>query len=388
MGLPFSPEFRLLAACAMWPNSELRTEAIRDAAQRQINWFQVVALARRHQVTGLFNDGLSHAESYVPKEVAKRVGVLAATEVRENLAIARETVRLQRIFDDAGVPTLFLKGTTLAVLAFKNIGLRSGQDVDLFVSNENLPTALEIVRRAGYGRFAPPPSVADGQFTLLKKLRKDIGFLHQQNGTHLELHWRLFLNPHAMAQTELLARSRLVPVTDTKAVRTLGEEDLFAYLCMHGALHWWYRLKWLADINALVTAPRVDMERMYGGADERGVQRAAAQGLLLCRTVLGTELPKDLSRKVLKSFAIRWLEGTALKALTWEAEPQERRFGTTRGSMSTFILNGRWQYQVAELKGLFANQSDILTVPLPKPLWFLYPLLRLPLWVWRHLRPR
>src|SRR3974390_6697 len=178
MGLTFSPEFRLLAACAMWPNSEWRTEAIRDAARKQIDWWQVVALARRHQVTGLFNDGLSHAESYVPAEVAKRVGVLAATEVLQNLALALETVRLQGILDDAGVPALFFKGTTLAVLAFKNIGIRSGQDIDLLISNENVPMAVEIVRRAGYCRFSPPSTVTDRQFALLMKFRKDLGFLH------------------------------------------------------------------------------------------------------------------------------------------------------------------------------------------------------------------
>src|SRR3974390_2741562 len=289
MVLTFSPEFRLLAACAMWPNSEWRTEAIRDAAREQIDWCQVVALARRHQVTGLFNDGLSYAESYVPTEIAKKVGVLAATEVRENLAIARETVRLQRIFDDAGVPALFLKGATLAVLAFKNIGLRSGQDIDLLVSNETMPMAVEIVRRAGYCRFSPPSTVTDGQLTLLMNFRKDFGFLHQDTGTHLELHWRLFVNPYAIGQTELMRCSRLVPVTDASAVRTLGEEDLFAYLCMHGALHWWYRLKWLADINALTGVTETGkLVRLYEATKTRGVERAAAQGLLLCRTVFRT----------------------------------------------------------------------------------------------------
>ena len=51
-------------------------------------------------------------------------------------------------------------------------------------------------------------------------------------------------------------------------------------------------------------------------------------------------------------------------------------------------LNNRWQYQLAELKGLFVNQTDVLTLPLPRPLWWLYPLLRMPLWAWRHFGAR
>jgi hypothetical protein len=30
------------------------------------------------------------------------------------------------------------------------------------------------------------------------------------------------------------------------------------------------------------------------------------------------------------------------------------------------------------------NQADVLMVPLPERLRFLYPILRLPLWAWRH----
>ena len=85
-------------------------------------------------------------------------------------------------------------------------------------------------------------------------LRKDLGFVHEATGLRIELHWRLFLNPHAMAETSIMAASRVVPLAGAAGLRTLGEEDLFAYLCMHGALHWWNRLKWLADVNALLAA--------------------------------------------------------------------------------------------------------------------------------------
>jgi hypothetical protein len=33
---------------------------------------------------------------------------------------------------------------------------------------------------------------------------------------------------------------------------------------------------------------------------------------------------------------------------------------------------------------MVTNQTDVLTMPLPERLRFLYPRLRLPLWVWRH----
>ena len=84
---------------------------------------------------------------------------------------------------------------------------------------------------------------------------------------------------------------------------------------------------------------------------------------------------------------MRWLEATALKSMTMghgEHDPHEVRFGTMRGSLSTFLLNRSWRYQLTELGIQLTNPTDVLTVPLPQPLRFLYPVLRLPLWAWRH----
>ena len=83
------------------------------------------------------------------------------------------------------------------------------------------------------------------------------------------------------------------PWPGLQGLRTLGEEDLFAYLCMHGALHWWNRLKWLADVNALLAStPEDGVERLVRAAEARGAGRAAAQALLLCQRLLADAPPR------------------------------------------------------------------------------------------------
>ena len=67
-----------------------------------------------------------------------------------------------------------------------------------------------------------------------------------------------------------------------------------------------------------------------------------------------------------------------------EREPREVRFGTTRGSLSALLLGQSWRYRLVELRNLLTNETDVLAVPLPERLRFLYPIMRLPLWVWRH----
>jgi hypothetical protein len=383
-----SPEFRLALACSMWPPSDRRIEAIRAAASGPLDWLRFLRVAKRHQVVGLVHDGLRRALPVVPPEIAQEIAGQAAILIRENLGMAREALRLQRLFDEADLPVLFVKGAALSLLAFGDLGLRSAQDIDLLVANETLPAATALLLHAGYRQFDPPPEISDDQMRLVMSLRKDVGLVHLANGFRIELHWRPFLNQHAMPHTSIMSASRFVPLTGTSGLRTMSAGDLFAYLCMHGALHSWSRLKWLADINALISAfPDGSVEQFIRAAEVTGARRAATQALMLCRRLLGTPVPDRLLDPIAKSATARWLETSALNAMTCgqsDRQPQEEPFGTTRGSLSTFLLGGNWRYWLAELRIHLINETDVLTVPLPERLRFLYPLLRLPLWVHRH----
>src|SRR5262249_3024793 len=155
-------------------------------------------------------------------EIACEIGAQAATLIRKNLAMAREALRMQRLFDDADQPVLFIKGAALALLAFRNLGLRAGQDIDLLVPYETLPVATALILREGYRRFDPPPNIGDVQLRRVMPLRKDIGFVHQATGLQIELHWRLFLNRQAMSESSFMTASRVVPLAGTQGLRTLG----------------------------------------------------------------------------------------------------------------------------------------------------------------------
>ena len=107
------------------------------------------------------------------------------------------------------IPVLFVKGASLALLAFGNLSLRVGQDIDLSWyrrvqcrrrrrSFATLATAALILRL----------TFSDAQLQLLMPIRKDIGFVHQATRLRIELHWRLFTNPHAMAHEFVSWRGR------------------------------------------------------------------------------------------------------------------------------------------------------------------------------------
>ena len=160
------PEFRLIAACAMWPPSDRRTHAISAALSEPLDWPRALRVARRHQVVGLVHDALTRQR---PESTGNHSDLRteAAILVRDNLDMAREALRLQRLFDDANLPVLFIKGAALAILAFGNLGLRYGQDIDLLIPYESLTAATMLIARAGYRRFDPPCDINDAQLRRL-----------------------------------------------------------------------------------------------------------------------------------------------------------------------------------------------------------------------------
>jgi hypothetical protein len=63
-----------------------------------------------------------------------------------------------------------------------------------------------------------------------------------------------------------------------------------------------------------------------------------------------------------KSATVRWLEATALQAMTTghgEQPPHETRFGTTHGTFSNFLLGEDWRYRLKELNLHLNNQTDM-----------------------------
>jgi hypothetical protein len=69
-----------------------------------------------------------------------------------------------------------------------------------------------------------------------------------------------------------------------------------------------------------------------------------------------------------------------------ETELSARPFGTWRVCLSLFFLGHGWRYVLYEFRRYLVSPADVLTLALPSWLNWLYPILRLPLWIWRRLR--
>ena len=222
---------------------------------------------------------------------------------------------------------------------------------------------------------------------------REIEFVHSGRSIQLELQWRLVDNrcllagigAHGAVHDEIAGAVHSVTLPDGRRLKTLAEADLFAYLCVHGASHFWARLKWLADFNASIAMRNdAELESLYRYAVKKSAGPCAGLALLLCATVFNRSLPLTLLSEISASRRVRYLIGLAMKAM---AAPDIDRAGfaaVTRNVLAPFLFGQGWRFFAGQCRAASVGVVDVLRLPLPAPLHFVYPLLRLPLWLWRR----
>ena len=384
-----SPEFLLVAACCRWPPSPGRDASIRVIAQGPIEWMRVLRIARRQRVEGLLHAGLASASIALPTDFRAELGVLARDIAAQSLASAAQAGRLQSLLHDAGIENMVLKGAAVEVLAYGALGLKRAWDIDLLVSPDEVERACEVLELAGY-QLVEPVRLTRPQFLTWIDLVKECELVHRDSGQRVELHWRLVDGPVLLPNMSVSSPSQLVAITNGICLRTLARDELFSYLCVHGAMHGWSRLKWLADLAALLTHERPEaIEPLYRRSLGLGAGACSAQALLLCERLLGTALPPSLKDELMGRAVVRWLFQFALATMTGggaEVEVRARPLAKTQILLAQFALGDGWRHAAAQIRYRSVSVHDRTHLPLPKALHFLYPVLRVPLWVSRRLR--
>ncbi len=149
------------------------------------------------------------------------------------------TLRVMAMLADAGIRCTPLKGPLLSEAIHGDPGRRLSGDIDLLVAPDQLQSAVEVVRRLGYG--APADHVLEDGLPLLHSV-----LVHERGELPpVELHWRV----HWYEQS--FARERLLPPGDgpADAWRPAPADELAALLLFY-ARDGFIDLRLAADLGA------------------------------------------------------------------------------------------------------------------------------------------
>ena len=339
-------ELRAVAACCRWPPSPARDAAVQQATAGPIDWDLFARIVARHRVEGLVHDGLRGAGIVAPSAVATPLAATAKAIAQDNLRFAAATMRLSAALDAADVPHLFVKGVTLGVLAYGSLGHKRAWDIDLAVDPETYGRACEALADAGYRLVSDdlPATVAPAKHS---EWTSDARIA-------VELHASLTDNPMILPGLSVRSPRQHVAVAGGARLPTLAADELFAYLCVHGGAHAWSRLKWIADLAALIAlAEGAEIARLYARSQELGAGRSAAQALLLCADLFDRDLPPDLEAHLRRDPIVRALVRTAHRSMTRggaDVELDSLVLGTVPIHASHFFLQRGWRYKWLEAR--------------------------------------
>ena len=291
-GSVYSPEFDLVLACLRWPQEAVDGDRIRSLAQQPIRWPHLLEIVDHHKVVPLFSRNLNtFAPGYMPDEQAAVLRANSVANAHICLGRTAHLVALHRLFREQQIDLRIFKGIPLAIAAFQDPTLRDAGDIDLLVAEKDIFKAGEILHTQGYVRFEPRARLTPRRLRSYLAHQKDFSYEHSAAGIVIDLHWRLFRNSFLPANARLEEVGEDWINLGCERIPTLPALQLLLYLCVHGALDGWLRLKWLADIGALLHT--MTREQLASAATSAAKQQALppfSAALLLCHDLLGYDL--------------------------------------------------------------------------------------------------
>ena len=373
-----SREFSLVVKCCAPPlfvEDETKIEAV--------DWQRVLRLAVRHRVSGLVGRGLAgHPD--VPNDIRSQLAAAAAEVARSNLASLAGLAAIAKSMAAAGVPFTVHKGLPLGQMAYGSLTVRHSKDLDVTVEPAFVGLAETCLLGIGFRRTDLAGEAGVLQTAAWQQFRKHNEYVHSTSGVQVEVHWRE--SDNAYFEAPRTGEPRRVELVQGLKVTVPAEQDVLLELCLHGASHAWFRLKWIADVAALLAkwGPTETAAALLADARRHDLDRPVEQALLLCEALfpaLGLRCQDGASRQG------KWLARIAAEALLEEdvSAPAVGCAFVPRGlKRSRMFLRRSWAYRLQEVRLHATSPQDWQTMPLPARAQFLYPLLRLPLWVARR----
>jgi hypothetical protein len=312
------PELELIVCCARTGSRAANRDRIREILRGGVEWQELAAASIQHKLVSSVFEGLA-GEGLLPPAQREFLRELTQEFGKAALILFREMLCLYEVFEAEHIPVIPYKGPLLSWLAYRNLTRRMFADLDLVVSQRNIPCVTSLMRAAGYEpQFDPHESHAGqkgnapGQYP----------FFQRGQGIRVELHTERTLRyfPVPVDLDEMARRQITVELAGRK-LHTFSIEDTLVMLCVHGAKHFWKHLGWIADVAELTEAQPVDWPLALCIAEKLKSRRLLLLGLFLAHGMLDASLPANVLELAEQDSSVRRLAGTVCDQLAGKADP-------------------------------------------------------------------
>lgn len=322
-GSPLLPPEALLLAC-----TDLRPD---DAVQRRIDaalsapgldWPEVIRLAIRQGVAASLAWHLRAfaGDSRIPPSIRVILERIYAAHARRNGTMFHAAGRLTRALEQAGIPSLILKGVGLALTAYPDQALRIFSDIDLLVPVEDWEAAGSTAERAGFLLERKTTAPLDYHLPYVCMVSEDIlsdCLAPEFEPAHgpdalgevvhrivVEIHRSAFTLPGGFTRAADLAplwenpRSALLP--DGTPILIPAPEAMIVHLATHAARHRFNRLMFMSDfvLTLQFWQAEIDWDRLVELVHGYGARNPVWRMLELASREFGAPVPTDVLNRL------------------------------------------------------------------------------------------
>ena len=185
---------------------------------------------------------------------------------RHNELLFHHVSSLLLAFRDGGIETIVLKGAAVALLHYKDCGLRPMNDFDVMVRVKQTRAAIDLMKKLGWNPIPRSPEALTESYLSIVNSH---GFTHN-SGRECDLHWHLFPEGcQADADNDFWDQSVPFHVHGV-STRSLAPTDQLLHVCVHGAE--WNPippLRWVADAMMIMKTSLIDWDRLIAQAQKR-----------------------------------------------------------------------------------------------------------------------
>jgi len=321
-------EDELILCCSRTQGDEKTSDRIRALLKNEIDWSYLKKRGRWHGIMPLLYVNINQAcNGEVPEDLRRKLKEHYMASSRQNLVLAGELIRLLRLFESNGIPIIPYKGPALAVMAYRDLTLRSFDDLDILVHKADVMKAKEVLISQGYEPAFPLKGAQENAY-LESPFEYSHHFGRGDGLGFVDLHWTIepeYLT-FAPSTEQLWKRLQLVDL-EGFPIETLSAKDTLLFLCIHGTKHRWERLIWLCDLAAFVeTCGAINWKEIMDQVETLGIKRMVSLSLLLARNLLGVNLPQEVRNRITEDAGIRSLMGQVYQNLFRETQAQRWPF--------------------------------------------------------------
>lgn len=192
----------------------------------------------------------------------------------------------QQLLVPLDVPYVTFKGPSLAVCYYDEPAMRFSRDIDLMVPKERMAEVLARALAAGYTPLDPQALVNDPVSLDFVAFHQKVITLLSPRGVAVEFHSRIDNIGTVYDSRALIHGSQTARVGNVE-VSVMPTDELFVYICWHHTKHFWSRLHWLVDLDAIQRHPSFDRQRALACAERHGLS-ATVEVCLRMAELLGS----------------------------------------------------------------------------------------------------